>query len=359
MTRILFALVLSLIWTTAVQAHETTRSYLTVTRQGTDANLQFRVAFRDIEVAVWIDEDLDGQITWGEVKNRQDAVASYLDRRLVLDAGGPCGLQLTQIGASSSGGIDFLDLTFTAQCPDENAPLTVRSDVFLDIDPDHRMFLTVPNGTQATNTVLRATNPEITVTAVSGGPWMTFVSYIIAGVEHLLSGADHIVFLVVLMMPAVMIGRQKPSLAVKSVIAAVTGFTLGHAVTLIAGVTALLRPPPSLIEILIALSIIVAAVDNIRPFIPAPRAAVATFFGLFHGFGFASALNVLHLNGRDFLLAMFGFNAGIEVAQIALVLVLFPVLVLLSKGRILMVIMSSLGGLAGLAWLTYRVLALV
>ncbi len=359
MTRILCALLLSMVCAGAAQAHETTRSYLTVTRQGAEVTLQFRVAFRDIEVAVWIDEDLDGQITWGEVENRRDAIASYLDQRIMLDAGGPCALQLAQDGASSSGGIDYLDLTFVARCPGAGAPLTLRSEVFQDIDPDHRMFLTVPDGAGSTNTVLRATSPQITLTAVSGGPWTTFVSYLWAGIEHLMSGADHIVFLVVLMMPAVVIGRQNPTLAVRSVIAAVTGFTLAHALTLIAGVTALLRPPSSLIECLIALSIIIAAVDNVRPFIPAPRAAVAAFFGLFHGFGFASALDVLHLNGQDFLVAMFGFNFGIEVAQVGLVLVLFPVLVMMSKGRILLMIVSSLGGLAGFGWLTYRLLALV
>ena len=352
----LFLVLMALGFATVAQAHETTRSYLTLTRAGQAVTLDFRVAFRDIEVAVWMDENLDGQIIWAELEQRRDAVAAYVMARISLDAGGVCDLRLDRSGASRTGGIDYLDLTFVGQCPAATTPLTLRSDLFLDIDPDHRMFLTAPNGSQSTNDVLRATNPQITLSVGSSGLWATFQSYLWAGVEHLLGGADHIVFLVVLMLPAVAIGRQQPGLAMRSVIAAVTGFTVAHALTLIAGVTALLRPPPSLIECLIALSILIAAVDNVRPFIPAPRAAVAAFFGLFHGFGFAAALDVLHLNGPDFVLALLGFNIGIEVAQIGLVLILFPALVLLSNGRIVLWLGSGLGGLAGFGWLIYRLI---
>ena len=355
----LFALLLALAYATGGQAHETTRSYLTVTRAGTDLTLQFRVAFRDIEVAVWMDENLDGQIIWAEVEQRRSALESYVLSRIDLEAGGVCNLQLTQSGASTSGAIDYLDLTFAGQCPDATTPLTVQSGMFADIDPDHRMFMTASDGAQSTNGVLRAAAAQITVAPGSAGPWNTFSGYFWAGVEHLLGGADHIVFLMVLMLPAVAIGRNQSALAIRGVIAAVTGFTLAHGLTLTAGVTALLRPPPSLIEAMIALSIIITAVDNIRPFIPAPRAAVAAFFGLFHGFGFASALDVLHLGSSDFVLALVGFNVGIEAAQLGLVLILFPVLLMLSNGKLLLWIGSTLGGLAGLGWLSYRLIAMV
>ena len=100
-------------------------------------------------------------------------------------------------------------------------------------------------------------------------------------------------------------------------LAAVTGFTLAHALTLTAATTELLRPPTDLIEALIALSIVVTAADNVRPFIPAPRAAVAAFFGTIHGFGFASALGALQLTGGGLAVALVGFNLGIEAAQVA------------------------------------------
>ena len=139
------------------------------------------------------------------------------------------------------------------------------------------------------------------------------------------------------------------------VVAALTGFTLAHALTLTAAATNLLRPPSTLIEILIALSIVITAIDNIRPFIPAPRAAVAAFFGIIHGFGFASALGVLQLSGGGLAVALVGFNLGIEVAQIAVVLVALPILYLAGKGQLTLRLGSFAAVGIGLYWVWQRV----
>ena len=131
---------------------------------------------------------------------------------------------------------------------------------------------------------------------------------------------------------------------------AATGFTLAHALTLTAATTELLRPPADLVNALVALSIVVTAADNLRPFIPAPRAAVAAFFGTIHGFGFASALGAMQLTG-DLALALVGFNLGIEAAQVALILLTMPALYMLGGGRLLLWAGSAAGGAAGVGWL--------
>ena len=374
MMRVLLTL-FCLFWAIGAQAHETTRSYLTLTRDGATVNADLRVAFRDIEVAVWMDENLDGQITWGEVRQRQQAIVAYLAARLSLTAGGACPLTLRDSGASASGGVDYLDLALTGTCPQANTPLTLATAVFLDIDPDHRMFVTAPAAGQTVNAMLRASDPQITLTPQSGGWGNTFLRYLQAGAEHLLGGPDHIVFLIVLILPAIygarfggaqsggaqsggaQSGRAQSGIApaIRGVLAAVTGFTLAHALTLTAAATQVLRPPTGLIECCIALSIILTAIDNIWPFIPAPRAAVAAIFGLFHGFGFASALDALHLQGADFGLALLGFNLGIEAAQVGLVLILFAPLYVLSRGRWPLLTGSGLAILAGGYWLVLRV----
>ena len=382
-----------ILWAASVQAHETTRSYLTLTREGATVSADLRVAFRDIEVTVWLDADLDGQITWGEARERQDAIVAYLTARLTLTAGGACTLALSDSGASFSGGVDYLDLALTGTCPQATTPLTLASAVFLDIDPDHRMFVTAPAAGQTINAMLRASDPQITLTPQSGGWGNTFLRYLQAGADHLLGGADHIVFLLVLILPAIH-GAQAGSAsagsaqagsaqagsaqagsaragsaragsaragspsgispAIGGVLAAITGFTLAHALTLTAAATHVLRPPTGLIECFIALSIILTAIDNIWPFIPAPRAAVAAIFGLFHGFGFASALDALHLQGSDYGLALLGFNLGIEAAQVGLVLVLFGPLYLVSRSRWPLLFGSTAAMMAGGYWLVLR-----
>ena len=335
------------------QAHETTRSYVTLLRDGANITAQFRIAFRDIEVAVWMDENLDGNITWGETKQRLDAISAYVLSAFSLDSGGACSLKLDRPDVSAEGGVEYLDLQFKGACPDALTPLKISSRLFIEIDPDHRMFLSANSGIATTTTLLSASSPEVIVSNETGGLWRSFFSYFKSGIDHLMGGADHLVFLFVLMLPAVGYGTQGRKAAL-GVVAALTGFTLAHALTLTAAATNLLRPPSSIIEILIALSIVVTALDNIRPFIPAPRAAVASFFGIIHGFGFASALGVLQLTKGGLAVALVGFNLGIELAQIAVVLFALPILYLAEKGRIILRVGSFTAIGIGLFWVWQR-----
>ncbi len=333
-------------------AHETTRSYVTLERAGADLTATLRIAFRDIEVAVWLDEDIDGQITWGETKGRIDAVSNYVTSALDFSAGGACALTRTDAGASENGGIAYLDLTFRGSCPDPTADLRVSSRLFVEFDPDHRLFLTADMGNGVTTTLLGATDPLVDLKA-SGIPTSGFFAYFKEGVHHLLVGTDHLVFLLVLLLPAVATSGN-PRKAAAGVLVAVTGFTVAHAVTLTAAATSFLRPPSAIIEILIAVSIVITAVDNVRPFIPAPRTAVAAFFGLIHGFGFATALGALNLSGLSFATSLIGFNLGIEVAQVGIVLVVMPALYALGRGRLLLYIGSTGAIIMGAFWVWQR-----
>ncbi|MEO8241430.1 MAG: HupE/UreJ family protein [bacterium] len=336
-------------------AHETTRSYLTLTAQDSDVTADVRIAFRDVEVAVWMDENLDGQITWGEAKRRLDAVQTYLLSNVALTtAQGACTFTRTDATTLTDAGIDYLDLGFTATCPPQaNPTFTLHSTLFTDIDPDHRMFLTaMVNHIRSTALISRAA-PDLVLDAKAQGWMATFTSYFRAGIDHLAGGSDHIVFLLALMLPFVCSTRG-PKAAATGILAAVTGFTLAHALTLTAAATQILRPNSAMIEALIALSIMITAVDNIRPFLRLPRAAVAAFFGTIHGFGFASALGTLNLSGVALATALLGFNLGIEAAQIVLVLLTMPVLYLLGAGRWVLWSGSAAAAAIGTFWLLQR-----
>ena len=340
-----------------LQAHETTRSYLTLTRDGAAVNARMQVAFRDIEVAVWIDGDLDGALTWGEVTARLGPISDYLLAGLTFDAGGPCTLQRQSEAVAHSGGTDYLVLDVAGICPDGAAPLTIRSALFAEIDPGHRLFLNASDGPALTTTLLSSASPEVTLSAATGGLAATFADYFRAGIGHLLGGPDHLLFLLALILPAICAGSRQRQ-AVLAVISAVTGFTIAHALSLTAAMTEALRPPSALIEILIAVTILITVVDNVRPFVPVPRTAMAAFFGVIHGFGFASALGTLSLSGGSFVAALLGFNLGIEAAQIGVVLVLVPALTLLGHRRALLWTGSGLAGVASVWWIWIRVSAL-
>jgi HupE / UreJ protein len=349
----LLALVLAFCAPLMAVAHETTRSYLTLTRDQATLTADLRIAFRDLEVVVWLDTDLDGQITWGETETRLPAVAAHALASLTFDAGGRCILTQTGAGASVNGGIDYLELHFTGTCPSGTAPLTAASRLFADIDPDHRLFLTAQGDGLSTTSVLGPQQTSITIAPVSGGMLSTFLTYLRAGIEHLAGGADHIVFLLVLMLPAIA-ATGSPRRAAIGVLMAATGFTIAHALTLTAATLQVLRPRSDVIEALIALSIIVTAIDNIRPFLPAPRAVVAAFFGLIHGFGFATVLGGLTLSSGTLAIALLGFNIGIELAQIGIILVTMPALYMLRGGRVLVWTGSAAAIAIGLYWCVQR-----
>ncbi len=355
MIRLLLAAALALLGG-AAQAHETTRSYLALEREGAAVTARLSLAFRDVEVVAWMDEDLDGRITWGEAKARLDEATSYASARLDLEAGGACLLTPTGAGASRTGGVDYLDLAFAATCPEAAAPLEVGSTLFAEVDPGHRLFLTASEGGRQASMVL-ASGAAPTGIAPEARPLAGFATYFRAGVEHLLAGADHLAFLLVLVLPAA-VGTGAMRGRVLGVVAAVTGFTIAHAVTLTAAATEILRPPSQLIETLIALSILVTAIDNVRPFIPGPRAALAAFFGTIHGFGFATALSGLALGGGGFVVALLGFNLGIEVAQLGVVLLALPALATLG-GRWVLWAGSALAAAISLVWLWQRAPALL
>lgn len=348
------ALILFVAWAGMAQAHETTRSYLAIARDAQSVTANLRVAFRDIEVAVWLDDNLDGLITWQETVARLPAVQAYVLSNITFDAGGTCTMAVQDAGVSVQGGVDYLDLGLTGTCPDATAVLAAQSRLFADIDPDHRLFLSAQTGGAATSVILGRGAPGAQLNGDTGGAFTAFATYFRMGIAHLAGGADHLLFLLVLMLPAISTAGNARRAAM-GVVLAVTGFTLAHALTLTAATLQVLRPPTGIIEVLIALSIVVTAADNIRPFIPAPRAAVAAFFGLIHGFGFATVLGGLDLSGSDLVLALVGFNLGIEAAQIAAVLIVMPALYMLRGGRLLVVSGSLVAGAAGLVWVWARI----
>jgi hypothetical protein len=143
------------------------------------------------------------------------------------------------------------------------------------------------------------------------------------GIEHILTGFDHILFLFALMLRGGRFG---------SLLAIVTAFTVAHSITLGLAVLGVVRPPAWLIEPLIAASIAYVACENIfLQRAPSRRWLVSALFGLVHGFGFAGALLELELPRDGLFSSLLFFNLGVEAGQAMIIALLFPALVLLSR----------------------------
>lgn len=176
-------------------------------------------------------------------------------------------------------------------------------------------------------------------------------SFLVLGIHHILGGYDHLLFLF-----SLLLARQ----TFKQYAAMITAFTVAHSLTLTLTVLGWIDVPVALVEPAIALSICYVALDNIFRFSVNRRWLVTFLFGLVHGMGFADVLKEMNLPGKELALDLISFNVGIELVQLAIVVVLIPLLTLLNRYRFAGRVLATGSGAAlllGGFWLAERILA--
>ncbi len=212
--------------------------------------------------------------------------------------------------------------------------------------------------------------------------WKGFVAMVEQGIWHIWIGLDHILFLLALILPSVV--RRKQSVGVADqvqtvpakfniwgwepvqkfrpafmyILKIITFFTIAHTITLSLASLNIVVLPSRLVESIIALSIGLAAYHNIRPIFKGKDWLIAFVFGLFHGFGFASVMGELGFKGEFLTLTLLGFNIGVEIGQVLIITLIFPVLFFLRKLKVypkILVYLSALLIVISLYWLFERV----
>jgi hydrogenase/urease accessory protein HupE len=303
-------------------------------------------------VAPELDPDRDGKITEAELTAaRPSFQKTIVDRIRVSSAEAPCPGALAEARLSEE---DGLDLRATYSCP---APVTrakIELALIEDLAHGHRHIARSAAGTQVTETVLSRSQRTFEVTGSGGAAAppakRSHLAMLELGLEHILTGYDHLVFLLGLVLVG---GRWRSLLWV------VTAFTLAHSITLGLAVLGVWAPRPSVVEPLIALSIAYVGVENFFVKDAEKRWRITFPFGLVHGFGFAGALQEVTLPKADVPAALFLFNAGVELGQVAVLAVVLPLLAALRKrawfDRYGVKGGSALIIVAGLAWFFLRV----
>ncbi|MBI1685341.1 HupE/UreJ family protein [Caulobacter hibisci] len=185
---------------------------------------------------------------------------------------------------------------------------------------------------------LRAESRQIRIDRVQGSPWPAWTSMVVMGARHILEGADHLAFLVTLILTAPLVaenGRwrpvEEPRKALWATFARVSAFTVGHSVSLMGAALGWLPPAGKGVEALIALSVGISALHALRPIFPRREAWVAGGFGLVHGLAFAETLSTLSLSTGQLVAATLGFNLGIELVQLLIVAAVAPVVFVLRR----------------------------
>jgi hypothetical protein len=366
----LFAFLLALLCVQVAHAHKPSDSYLRLSVENNVVAGQWDIALRDLDFAIGLDANGDGQITWGEVRARHSEIAAYALSRLQIAADGKaCPTKLTEHLIDDHTDGAYAVLRFTAACPAVSSSLDVRYGLFFDVDPQHKGLLRLEyKGTSSTGIFSpekAAQKFSLTTPSRIG----QFIDYGREGVWHIWIGFDHILFLLALLLPAVVVREGKQWRPVErfrpaffTVLKIVTAFTVAHSITLTLATLGVISLPSRWVESTIAASVVVAALNNLFPLFRERRWLMAFVFGLVHGFGFASVLTDLGLPKEALVLALVGFNLGVETGQLAIVAVFLPVAFLLRDTwfyrKVVLIAGSIVIAVLAFVWLAERALNL-
>ncbi len=306
---VLFAIVFCL-GSVPAAAHPVPISYLDVQLQEDRIDGSLTVHASDIAHELEMDEPatlLDKRV----LDEQYSRIAEMLETRFLIGGGQLPDPQWQSISLVDDDDAMRLQFTIPAAPP---AALAVEAQLF-PYDPAHQTFVNVwEDGEIRQQWILTGElEPRTHFAGTTAGAFAVLGTFIPSGVHHIMIGPDHILFIIGLML----LGGSWKRLAI-----IVTSFTIGHSVTLSLAALDLVMIPAHVIEPLIALSIVVVGADNLlrgegRDF----RAIIAFFFGLIHGFGFAYVLREFGLPDGQLALSLFAFNIGVEIGQLAIVLV--------------------------------------
>ena len=400
---LLLGLLLSLISTMAC-AHKESDAYLQLRTDASDPQRlhgQWDISLRDLDYAVGLDTNHDSAITWGELKAHRRAIEAYALPRLTIKGDGlVCAVQPAGQMVNEHTDGAYAVILFNALC-DKNIPskLTIDYRLMYDLDPYHRGIVTIRAGEKTAGAVLGPMHPTASLTLGKPDRWSEFKSFLVDGIWHIWTGLDHILFLLSLLLPAVLVLRRvngdspdqhsswraraamaestgalmavHPSRsrftwqpvarfwpACLDVIKIVTAFSVSHSITLSLAVLGIVSIPGRLVESGIALSVMLAALNNVYPLVQKRIWVIAFAFGLIHGLGFASALTGLELPAGAMAASLGGFSIGVEIGQEAIVMAFLPLAFLLRRTRLYRVWLLRFGSalivLIALGWLVQR-----
>lgn len=305
-------------------AHQGSEGYVQLTQTPAGARLQVDAALRDLDVPLKVDSDGNGQLTAGEVKAAWPAIDAYVKARVQLVG---CELDSARQAVVTREEGAYASLAYDARCGQsvsQATPPSIRYMLFKDIDTNHRATARIEWAGVIT---AQALNPQeaVAVDASSNAlsePW----AFLREGIHHIVTGYDHVLFLLCLLLPSVMrrtnkgwVPVEKLPQALWPVLSIVTAFTVAHSITLTLAALQWVSVPVRVIEPLIAVTIVIAALDNLWPVLGRRRFLMTFLFGLVHGFGFAGVLQELELPTTAFVGALLQFNLGLELGQVVIV----------------------------------------
>lgn len=330
------------------------------TPEGSRLHAEIAMRMDDAALAVaGLDADGDGRVSPAEVDRAAPALkAALLDSLEVIADGTRCTAALDEARIDLP---DGLRLRGTYTCTHPPLRLHLRFG-FLDRLPSaHRHLATVHVAGGDTETLAVSERPDFEV-QMGEKPSHGFASLLRGGIEHILTGGDHLAFLLALVLGGTMVKQQRggDTLLARAgpLFAMLTAFTVGHSVSLAIATLGGFAPGPRFVEPAVALSVAYVGAENLFALSVAHRWRLTFPFGLVHGFAFAGGLLPLGLPRAQLPMALFAFNLGVEVGQLLVLAALLPPLTWLGSRSWYPTaarVVSAAIVVAGVAWFFQRV----
>ena len=305
--------------TASVFAHDPGLSAVELKFDGSRLNAHLGFARADIESLAPMDANRDGQVSAEELNAIRPQLEAFAREAIEISIDG-ARLAPGQIAITTDDGNAVLfQIGFDNAA---GARLQLRSNVIGKLAFGHKQFLTLRGESNEAKgaRLLDATNNvyDLDLTAIAEKP-RAFFGFLTLGIEHILIGFDHLAFLLALLLAG---GSLRKAAKI------ITSFTAAHSITLALATFKLVNLPSSIVEPLIAVSIIYVGVENILRKENNKRWLLTFGFGLVHGFGFASVLGELGIgeSASGAALPLLGFNLGVEIGQIAIAAVALPLI---------------------------------
>jgi len=326
-----------------VQAHSLGQTYLYLGLSESSIEVRFEVGPQDLNRALGLNLPTDHTMTLADITPVSQQIVDYLLGRSAFAPDGESRDILFQKHTiRDTKTLQFVLTHFVIEgltAPPEF--IDIQYDVLLDEDSSQSGLLVIENDWKSHtfaneagvslvfDDANRAQRLDLTKSTIERG----LIAMIGLGMQHILEGLDHVLFLIAILLPAVVQragGRWVPVTEFRSalwhVVKVITVFTIAHSVTLSLAALGLLNVPSRLVESMIAGSIVVAALDVFFPILGKRIILIIFLFGLFHGAGFAGVILSMDIHPDYMVWTLLGFNVGVEIGQLAIVLVLFPLL---------------------------------
>lgn len=348
-------------------AHKGSDAYWVLSAEGAALRGRLDVSLRDLDTAHGLDANADGAVTWGELLASDAKLRPWLLAGVGLSQRqAPCPIELGALSVIRHSDGAYASWPLTARCPADVTELEASYRLLFDVDAQHRGLLRAGAGEWvAFSQEQPALRLPLRPPTRAHQTWTAFTE----GLHHISIGWDHLCFLFALLLPAVLrregrkwVARDTLRGTLVEVTQVVTAFTVAHSVTLGLAAFGVLAPNPAFVEVAIAGSVVLAALNTAFPVVTEGRWTLAFGLGLLHGFGFVSALSDLGASGGALWASVLGFNLGVEAGQLAIVACLVPLAFLVRRRRWYGRTLVPLGGLTLVAlaswWTVERVAAL-